>query len=287
MEEKKLLTLGELFRDLRIARGLKLKDIAKDNLSASQLSKFENGQTMLAADKLLIAISGIHMSLAEFGHALNQYKEDEFYQIASKIQKLHAQTDLEGLKTLLIESKDSEKYEAYNQLQQIVIKSSIFSLDPTMTISKKETDFLTEYLFSIEEWTEYEVYLFGNTLHILSDEDLIFLGKAFVERDKFYLSIPHYKRSVEIVVINLILTLTERKQFYYASYFMEKLDKLITYQDMFATVVLKFMRKILAYLNEQSVSIEEVRNYIELVEEVSSPTTANLLRISLDQILSK
>ena len=52
---RKSLELGELYKELRIARGLKLKDISKKNLSISQLSKFENGQTMLAADKLLIS----------------------------------------------------------------------------------------------------------------------------------------------------------------------------------------------------------------------------------------
>ena len=66
LNEKELMNLGELYRELRVARG---------NVSLSQLSKFENGQTMLAADKLLVAISGIHMSFAEFGHALNHYKD--------------------------------------------------------------------------------------------------------------------------------------------------------------------------------------------------------------------
>ena len=44
---------------------------------------------------------------------------------------------------------------------------------------------MTDYLYGIEEWTEYELYIFGNTMAILSDADLIFLGKAFAERDKF------------------------------------------------------------------------------------------------------
>ena len=48
--------LGELYRELRVARGLKQKDVARKGLSIAQLSKFENGQTMLSADKLLIAI---------------------------------------------------------------------------------------------------------------------------------------------------------------------------------------------------------------------------------------
>ena len=63
--------LGELYKELRIARGLKQKDVARKGLSIAQLSKFENGQTMLSADKLLIAIESIHMTFEEFGHKLN------------------------------------------------------------------------------------------------------------------------------------------------------------------------------------------------------------------------
>ena len=59
--------LGELYKELRIARGLKQKDVARKGLSIAQLSKFENGQTMLSADKLLIAIESIHMTFEEFG----------------------------------------------------------------------------------------------------------------------------------------------------------------------------------------------------------------------------
>lgn len=52
MNTKESMELGELFRELRIARGLKLKDVATHKLYVSQLSKFENGQTMLSSDKL-------------------------------------------------------------------------------------------------------------------------------------------------------------------------------------------------------------------------------------------
>ena len=146
---------------------------------------------------------------------------------------------------------------------------------------------MTEYLFGIEEWTEYELYVFGNTLHTLSDEDLIFLGKAFVERDKPYLSIPHYKHNAQVVLINISLTLIDRKQYYHASYFMEKLEELISYQDMFQTVVLNYMRKLIAYLTGQLVTLEDIKKYIQLVEDIGSPTVASLLRTSLDQYLSK
>lgn len=80
----KSLELGELYKELRVARGLKLKDVARENLSISQLSKFENGQTMLAADKLLLAIQGIHMSFSEFSYALTHYQMSDFFQTGKK-----------------------------------------------------------------------------------------------------------------------------------------------------------------------------------------------------------
>ena len=46
MDEKELMSLGELYRELRMARGLKLRDVAHDGLSVSQLSKFEKNGMM-------------------------------------------------------------------------------------------------------------------------------------------------------------------------------------------------------------------------------------------------
>ncbi|MCT7700375.1 MAG: helix-turn-helix domain-containing protein, partial [Lactobacillus iners] len=100
MSEKSL-ELGELFKELRLARGLKLKDVARENLSVSQLSKFENGQTMLAADKLLIAIQGIHMTFSEFGYALTQYQESDLFKIGNQLVNFQAKRDVEGLRDLL------------------------------------------------------------------------------------------------------------------------------------------------------------------------------------------
>lgn len=54
--------LGEFYKELRLARKLKQSDVACEGLTASQLSKFELGQSMLSADKLILAIQGINMN---------------------------------------------------------------------------------------------------------------------------------------------------------------------------------------------------------------------------------
>ncbi|WP_314830740.1 Rgg/GadR/MutR family transcriptional regulator [uncultured Streptococcus sp.] len=278
---KKSVELGELYKDLRIARGLKLKDIARDNLSLSQLSKFENGQSMLSADKLLLAITGIHMSFAEFGHALNNYEVSNFFKLGQKIATLFSKQDITGLKNLLIDYKDYEISEIYNQLNLIVIRSSIHSLEPTYAIDEKDKDLLSTYLYSIEEWTEYELYLFTNTMPLLTDEDLIFLSKTFLERDKLYASIPTHQNSSKLTLLNLIGQMIDRKQFYYVKYFSDILEERINYLDMFLIVNLKFLLLLSEYLQGKSENLEAMKKYIETIQELGNPHLADLLQTYL------
>lgn len=285
MNTKESMDLGELFRELRIARGLKLKDVASDKLSVSQLSKFENGQTMLSSDKLLVAISGIHMNFSEFGYALNNYQEPEFFKLGEKIVALHSKQDIDGLKKLLVTYKGYESFDVYNRLNLLVIKVAIHSLDNGSLITDEDKKFLTNYLYEIEAWTEYELYIFGNTMSILSDSDLIFLGKAFEERSKLYSSLTSHKKSAEIAFLNLILILIERKEIYYVRYFISKLEEILNYQDMFAITCLHVLKQVSDYLNGDVKSIEKIDNDINMIEKLGNPIAASFLRINLQQFL--
>jgi len=285
MNTKESMDLGELFRELRIARGLKLKDVASDKLSVSQLSKFENGQTMLSSDKLLVAISGIHMNFSEFGYALNNYQEPEFFKLGEKIAALHSKQDIDGLKKLLVTYKGYESFDVYNRLNLLVIKVAIHSLDNGSLITDEDKKFLTNYLYEIEAWKEYELYIFGNTMSILSDSDLIFLGKAFEERSKLYSSLTSHKKSAEIAFLNLILILIERKEIYYVRYFISKLEEILNYQDMFAITCLHVLKQVSDYLNGDVKSIEKIDNDINMIEKLGNPIAASFLRINLQQFL--
>lgn len=285
MNTKESMDLGELFRELRIARGLKLKDVTSDKLSVSQLSKFENGQTMLSSDKLLVAISGIHMNFSEFGYALNNYQEPEFFKLGEKIAALHSKQDIDGLKKLLVTYKGYESFDVYNRLNLLVIKVAIHSLDNGSLITDEDKKFLTNYLYEIEAWTEYELYIFGNTMSILSDSDLIFLGKAFEERSKLYSSLTSHKKSAEIAFLNLILILIERKEIYYVRYFISKLEEILNYQDMFAITCLHVLKQVSDYLNGDVKSIEKIDNDINMIEKLGNPIAASFLRINLQQFL--
>ena len=53
-----------------------------------------------------------------------------------------------------------ENFDTYNRLMRIDIVSAIYALDPSYEIKEDDKQFLMQYLYSIEQWTEYELYLF-------------------------------------------------------------------------------------------------------------------------------
>jgi transcriptional activator, rgg/gadR/mutR family, C-terminal domain len=278
--------LGELYRELRVARGLKMKDVVSDKLSQAQLSKFENGQTMLSADKLLTAISAIHMSFAEFEHAYYQYEDSSFFKQAKLISKYHSNKNIEGLeKLLIIHDNNSETYDVYDKLNKLVIRCAIHDLNPEYIISDDDKDFITTYLYSIEEWTEYELYIFGNTLQVLSDSDLIFLSKSFIERDSLYLSIPNNNFRTQLVVLNIIFVLLERKKDYCVHYFMKNLESILTYQDMFVKTTFIFLKKVLNYREGKGTHLIDLKKYIHDVEELGHEDVAEFLKDNIVNLL--
>lgn len=280
-----MMSLGELYRELRMTRGLKLKDVAGQKLSVSQLPKFENGQSMLTADKLLVAISAIHMSFSEFGHALNHYQESSYFRLGDQLANLQVAGDIEGLKEVLKNFEADENFDTYNRLMRIDIVSAIYALDPSYEIKEDDKQFLMQYLYNIEQWTEYELYLFGNTMSILSDADLIFLGRALAERNEFYLSLPQHKKAEQLTFINIILALIERNQLYYTTYFMTRLESMINYQDMFTVVFLTFLKDTLAYLKGETDDVQPMRECIEMVKKLGNLTMAKLLEEHLEQFI--
>ena len=126
---------------------------------------------------------------------------------------------------------------------------------------------------------------FGNTMSILSDADLIFLGRALAERNEFYLSLPQHKKAAQLTFINIILALIERNQLYYTTYFMTKLESMINYQDMFTVVFLTFLKDTLAYLKGETDDVQPMRECIEMVKKLGNPTMAKLLEEHLEQFI--
>lgn len=211
--------LGEFYKELRLARKLKQSDVACEGLTASQLSKFELGQSMLSADKLILAIQGINVTFDEFGHKLNNYQESPHMRFGRKVVDRFAHQDIAGLEQLLEEVEREQMAETYRRLNAIVIKDAIHSLDKSYPLAEEDSEFLTTYLYAIESWTWFELYIFCNTMPFLSNQDLIFLSTTLLEKSKEFKELVHNRLYMKSGFLNIISELMERKLFSYIPIF--------------------------------------------------------------------
>lgn len=283
MDSNELLKLGEFYKELRIARKVKQKDVAKNKLSVSQLSKFESGQTMLSADKMLEVIEGINLTFSEFGFALRNYKPTQHQLLMNKISKLSVENDKQSLLELLDKYKESQFL--YDKLNTLVIKNAIHLIDRDFTLSLDDSKFLSNYLFDIEDWTAYEIHLFGNTMPFLSDTDLLFLGKELVSRSEIYSPLLDFRKSLKYTYLNLISELVERRLTTHFNFFVNQLRMILDVFDTFEIILLNFLVLVYSYLIENRVNLEEVKQYILKVSKIEQPELSNILEQRLLQYL--
>lgn len=73
---------------------------------------------------------------------------------------------------------------------------------------------MTTYLYAIESWTWFELYLFCNTLPFLSNQDLIFYQPPYSKKSKEFKELVHNRLYMKQGLLNIISELMERKLFF-------------------------------------------------------------------------
>ncbi|HEW7328904.1 TPA: helix-turn-helix domain-containing protein [Streptococcus pneumoniae] len=259
--------LGEFYKELRLARKLKQSDVACAGLTASQLSKFELGQSMLSADKLILAIQGINVTFDEFGHKLNNYQESPHMQIGRKVVDRFAHQDIAGLEQLLEEVEQGQMAETYRRLNAIVIKNALHSLDKSYPLAEEDSEFLTTYLYAIESWTWFELYLFCNTMPFLSNQDLIFLSTSLLEKSKEFKELVHNRLYMKSGFLNII----------------SELESMLRPYDVFEKVLWQFLKKMSIFLQTKGNNQKEIENFIQSLQVLENPQLTSLFELRLQQ----
>ncbi|WP_117283135.1 helix-turn-helix domain-containing protein [Streptococcus intermedius] len=275
--------LGEFYRELRIARGVKQNEVACEGLTASQLSKFELGQSMLSADKLFLAIEGINMTFAEFAYKLNNYQESQHIQLGHQIVDLFVRQDKDSLEDLLNKVQEKVSSQQYIRLNKIVIQNALHSLDSSYILKEEDKQFITAYLFAIDSWTWFELYLFFNTMPLLSDQDLLFLSTALLEKSQQFQQLMQNKLYLKKGLLNVISELLERGYYRYVPLFEIELEKILTVYDIFENILLKFLREICIFLKFNGSNKKEIETFIQSLEVLDNPQLIALLTLKLQQ----
>lgn len=82
------------------------------------------------------------------------------------------------------------------------------------------------------------------------------------------------------------MLLINYRKLYQANYFIEALEKILTYQDMFAITCVNFFKKIIEKIENGSDNLSELEHFISCVEEIGNPTMVAFLKANLLRIFS-
>ncbi|MGO6572327.1 XRE/MutR family transcriptional regulator [Streptococcus pneumoniae] len=269
--------LGEFYKELRLARKLKQTDVACEGLTASQLSKFELGQSMLSADKLILAIQGINVTFDEFGHKLNNYQESPHMRIGRKVVNSFAHQDIAALEQLLEEVDQEQMAQTYRRL------NAIHSLNKSYPLAEEDSEFLTTYLYAIESWTWFELYLFCNTMPFLSNQDLIFLSTSLLEKSKEFKELVHNRLYMKQGLLNILSELMERKLFSYIPIFEAELERMLRPYDVFEKVSWQFLKKMSVFLQTKGSNQKEIERFIQSLQVLENPQLTSLFELRFQQ----
>ncbi|HEM3662657.1 TPA: Rgg/GadR/MutR family transcriptional regulator [Streptococcus suis] len=271
--------LGEFYRELRGSRLVKQKDVVRGDFTAAQLSRFESGKSMLAADKLITAVEGINMTMEEFIYKYHGYKEAPHIELANLISDLYYRQDRAGLEALLESDLLKAEGNLYARLNGIVIKVALAALDGQSDFDDEDREFLSDYLFAIEEWTSFELYLFLNAQMLLNEHMIVSLLSELKNKSKSYRNLRKHRDYLKKILINSVGEMIERKKYGLAEEFLTELERMVETTDAFEQIFVNYFKLCIAFIKSGS-SMEfqtKIEAYIASVGLIVSSKVSTLL----------
>lgn len=276
---------GDTFRKLRVHKNYKLAFTAKDIVSISQLSKFERGESEITISKVFLLLERMNVSFEEFMFIHNEFQSPHFESMIKKLKSFYIQKDFEKLHRL---AQDEQlKFENTGQLtyklNSIMIKA-VFSDLTNETVEEEEIKILTDYLWRVEIWGEYELILFGNSMHVLNIDSVITLSSETMKKSMFFRKMLAYRKDLYGLYFNTIRTCLNCGKIKEAESFLIYLKNEEIHETfIFEKIILRFYEGLMKMHTSYEVGLKIANKAIHLLREVDAKNYA----VSYEEFLFK
>lgn len=269
-----IMCYGELFRQLRTDKKMTIVNVAKGILSIGQLSKFERGESNLSVSNFGQILERINVTVEEFDFLRNNYEHNSLNQLVAGIKDGY--TNRNSKKLQEISDKEFKKWEISGnenyRYNYIMISIMNDELKDSHTTKASEVELLTDYLFSIEDWTYYEIVLFGNSISampiqtiIVLSEELFYKTKIFHKNDKHLKLVIHSLLNASLI---FLLNDEPAKSLHFQKYISELINS-ETY--LYEKNLLMFSHGLyLLKTNNTSEGIKKVEAALEICRSLNS-----------------
>jgi Rgg/GadR/MutR family transcriptional activator len=180
--------LGAVFRQLREMKNLSLSQTSEGICSKSQLSRFENSENDIGAEKLFQLLNAINVTYEEFVYQIRNFDKADFEQLfyATGAYEENGRFD----KIELLRQQELEKPGKLHYYNALALQSILFLHHQAEKLTEAEIADAADYLFSILEWSRYEIWIFQALSPQLSYPLCLEFANELLNRTLFYRNVP-------------------------------------------------------------------------------------------------
>lgn len=279
----KLKNFGEVFKSFRESKNMSLREVAGDDSSASQISRFERGKTALNIETFYHCLHAMNISMYEFENKYNEYNHIDSIIYDTKISDAYLEGNISKLTAILNNELKSDEKTA--KLNSIAIKIRIYMCDNSKKVHEKDIEYLSDYLFSVDDWSRYEIWLFSNSIFVLPSKTLEVLGEEVTNSLHFHKISEDYKRKVYIVLLKIINCFLERNNLDLSLKFINYIENInVPESEMYIRIFYKYSKLVYLYRIGEISSLSELTKIVDFLEFIDCFNTVKTIKNHLDKL---
>ncbi|WP_303972812.1 helix-turn-helix domain-containing protein [Streptococcus merionis] len=230
---------GAAIRQIRQKKGLTLIDLSNGILAKSQLSRFERGESQVAVTSFFQLLNRLNITLDEM--LVYTQQKDDFRELINQVAPRYAKGDKDWLQAIIVQLEAKPLKTPYTVT---MLKALLESLGGDQGPSEEELAQLTDYLFTVEFWGQYEITLLGNCAKVISFETLYLLTVELIKKRQATLSQdPGNRKLVVQLAINCLEECVDHFAFQRAAWLIKKIPEiLIIESEFFEQTIYTYMK---------------------------------------------
>lgn len=257
--------LGITLRKIRKGKKISLSSIADSNLSKSQISRFERGESEISCIRLINILDKLHVTLDEFLilHDDDYTNSESFANLVQYIRKQYSSQSIDNIACLL---SDTTNY-TLDPLEKTMVKSILHTMDSRIIPSDEELLQLTDYLFKVEKWGYYEIIIFGNCARTINYNSYFLLTKELLKNYIYSSLNKTNKRMVTQLAINCLILSIDEEKFSNCSYLISETKTLLDNEfNFYEQTVFLYATGYYEFKRQLSSGIEKMKQAIQVLD---------------------
>lgn len=214
--------LGKTLRIVRKNKKVSINKIADNYLSKSQISRFERGESEITCTRLFNILDKLNITVDEF-LSLHNSHDVNFIALTKYIREEYSLQNYKNIKKLL---KNNSKFNI-GTFERTMIKSILYTVDPSFKPSNSELSELIDYLFKVENFGYYEIILLGNCAYTLPYPSFFLLTKELIKNYIPSTQNKTNKKFVTQVSINCLISSIDNKKFKNCDFLIKEINYLL------------------------------------------------------------